>query len=130
MKDFDNWNSKKKKIESTHKAQTLRKKQIWWASLGLNIGYEQDGKNENFERPVLIVKTFGGETFLGIPITSVNKENKKFYFPIHYNGEVYYLILSQIRLFSTKRLLRNIGKMESGEFANMKIALKKVIGLP
>jgi hypothetical protein len=30
----------------------FREKEIWWACLGANIGFEQNGKNENFERPI------------------------------------------------------------------------------
>lgn len=33
-------------------------KDVWWASLGANIGHEEDGKNKKFERPVLILKKF------------------------------------------------------------------------
>ena len=33
-------------------------REIWWASLGENIGFEQNGKDENFSRPVLILKKF------------------------------------------------------------------------
>jgi len=40
----------------------FREREIWWASLGANIGYEQDGKHENFERPVLVLKKFSRHT--------------------------------------------------------------------
>ena len=36
----------------------FKEKDIWWASLGANIGHEQDGKNESFERPILVLKKF------------------------------------------------------------------------
>ncbi len=130
MKNFDEWNIKKKKIDNSQKRITPSKKQIWWASLGLNIGDEENGKNHNFERPILTVKTFNRNIFLGIPVTSVDRKGQKFYFPISYNDNIRYLILSQIRLFSTKRLLRKVDKISVEEFAEMKIALKKVIGLP
>ncbi len=40
----------------------FNEREIWWAHLGVNVGYEQDGKNDNFERPVLIIKKFGKHT--------------------------------------------------------------------
>ena len=129
MKDFDKWNIEKKKIHQTNKIIIPSKRQIWWASIGFNIGDEEDGKNENFERPVVVVKTFNEKIFLGIPVTSVDRTSQKYYFPISYNNRNYFLILSQIRLFSTKRLLRKIGKMESGHFLEMKKELKRVVGL-
>ena len=90
---------------------------------------EEDGKNDNFERPILIIKVFNRQCFLGIPITSLDKSNKKYYFPIVYNGKKFFLVLSQIRLFSVKRLSRKIYKIDSQIFLEAKKELKKVIGL-
>ena len=127
-KDFDRWNNKKKKIEENDKNILTSHRQIWWTSVGLNVGDEEDGKNENFERPVLVLKTFNRKVFLGIPITSRKKENK-YYFEIEYHNKKYYLILSQIRLFSNKRLLRKITKIDSNVFVEIKKSLKKIINL-
>lgn len=59
-KDFDKWNKRKKIIheyvnETTHE---FNQNEVWWCALGLNIGDEEDGKNELYERPVLIVRKF------------------------------------------------------------------------
>jgi len=129
MKNFDNWNKIKKGIDRSNKDILPAKRQVWWISAGLNIGVEEDGKNNNFERPVLVVKVFSRQCFLGIPITSSDKEGKKYYFKIRYGNDKYFLILSQIRLFSTKRLLRKIFKLDSKEFVEIKESLKRVIGL-
>jgi len=129
QKDFDNWNAKKKIIDNGEKHILPNKKEVWWSSIGLNIGCEEDGKNGDFERPVLVIKVFSDEVFLGIPITSADKVDKKYYFPVSCNGKSCFLILSQIRLFSTKRLSRKMGEINSDEFSGMKVILKKVIGL-
>ncbi|MFA5871014.1 MAG: hypothetical protein WC842_03995 [Candidatus Paceibacterota bacterium] len=55
-KDFDSWNIQKKKINTREKVIFCNIREIWWCSLGVNIGSEEDGKNELFERPVLILK--------------------------------------------------------------------------
>lgn len=128
-KDFDKWNEKKKETECSAKNILPNKKQVWWLSIGLNVGVEEDGKNNNFERPVLVVKVFNRQCFLGIPITSADKSNKKYYFPIIHNQKKFFLILSQIRLFSAKRLSRKIYKIDSADFLQIKKELKKVIGL-
>jgi hypothetical protein len=46
-KDFDGWNKDKKNInnEGTHKF--YKAKEIWWCSLGLNVGFEQDGTSKS-----------------------------------------------------------------------------------
>ena len=55
---FGSWTKLKIRLHvSEDEPVYFREKEIWWASLGANIGYEQDGKNDNFERPVLILKS-------------------------------------------------------------------------
>lgn len=49
-------------------------REIWWDHLGANIGYEQDGKNDNFERPVLVIRKFGKHSMWVLPQTSKPKE--------------------------------------------------------
>jgi mRNA interferase MazF len=128
-KEFDQWNNRKKTIDYNKRFILPKKKEVWWSSIGVNIGSEEDGKNKEFERPVLVVKAFNEEVFLGIPITSSSKFNKKYYFSVSLNNKNCFLILSQIRLFSTKRLSRKIGSIANEEFAEMKKVLGKVIGL-
>jgi len=57
-KDFDCWNEIKKGIDGREKIIFCNKREIWWCSLGLNVGVEEDGKNQLFKRPVLVVKVF------------------------------------------------------------------------
>lgn len=51
MKNFDSWNELKKGLENTNrlldKEFFFHEREIWWTSLGLNLGHEQDGKNNN-----------------------------------------------------------------------------------
>ena len=116
-KDFDSWNEKKKLIHglSTKDNFYFSKREIWWCSLGLNIGYEQDGKNEDFERPILILKVFNKEVLWILPLTSKFKDNK-YYYNFKYKDKDFSIILSQIRLISSKRLLRKIWTFPSDDF--------------
>lgn len=101
-------------------------REIWWASLGANIGFEQDGKNEMYERPVLVFKKFNENVFWALPLTSKQKEGK-YYLKTEYNGEVYNIILSQLRLISSKRLLRNIRTLPENEFNIIKYKIKEFL---
>jgi mRNA interferase MazF len=76
MKDFDLWNNNKKKIEDLGENKFYHQRDIWWCSLGLNIGFEQDGKDKGFQRPVLIVKALGDKTCIVLPLTTSNKNHK------------------------------------------------------
>ena len=129
IKKFNEWNERKKKINHNTKDILPKKREVWWLSIGLNVGVEEDGKNDNFERPVLVVKVFNRQCFLGIPITSADKSDKKYYFSITYNGKKFFLILSQISLFSVKRLSRIVYKISNQEFLKIKEELRRVIGL-
>jgi len=114
-KDFDKWNIKKKIIDQREITvdRFVNEREIWWCSLGLNVGYEQDGKNEEFERPVLVIKKFNKEVVWIVPLTSVVK-NDKFHYKLKSNKS--FVILSQIKLISTKRFIRRAEKIAELEF--------------
>jgi hypothetical protein len=47
-KDFDRWNMTKKKFNDETEPLYFRDGEIWWVRLGVNVGYEIDGKSEHF----------------------------------------------------------------------------------
>ena len=55
-KDFDKWNENKKSVNNSSKNKLYRSREIWWCTLGVNIGFEQDGTGDNYERPVLVFR--------------------------------------------------------------------------
>ncbi|MEK7172967.1 MAG: type II toxin-antitoxin system PemK/MazF family toxin [Patescibacteria group bacterium] len=101
-------------------------REIWWSSLGVNIGYEQDGKNDNFERPILILKKFSRDILWALPMTSKNRTGE-YYHQFKREGEQYSIILSQLRLISSKRLLRKIGMIAEDEFEIIREKVKKLV---
>lgn len=94
--------------------------------MGENIGFEQDGKNEQFERPVLILKKFSHDVFPGIPMTSTQKEHP-FYFPYRINDVRGSFILSQARVLSVKRLQRKLAVMKGFSFSRLKESYLKLL---
>lgn len=124
-KDFDRWNEKKKSINQKEISERnfFNEREIWWGSLGLNIGYEQDGKNENFERPLLIVRKFNRNIVWVLPLTTIAKNNK-FHYKLKSSGSI--VILSQIRLLSTKRLLRLVETINENEFNEILTKIKEL----
>jgi mRNA interferase MazF len=78
-KNYTQWHGMKTTIEHEHKARLFREQEVWRCSLGENIGFEQDGKNSFFERPVLILRKFNKELFWGVPMTSKKKEGVFYY---------------------------------------------------
>ncbi|MCX6760279.1 MAG: type II toxin-antitoxin system PemK/MazF family toxin [Candidatus Nealsonbacteria bacterium] len=120
-KNFDKWNELKKELHFSQKPQNFyfREREIWWCSLGVNIGFEQDGKNDNFERPVLIIRKFNAEVLWILPLTSKGKNNK-YYYKFNYKNNPQNVILSQIKLISSKRLLRKIWMFPNNDFRKVK----------
>lgn len=110
-----------------------REREIWWAHLGVNIGNEQDGKNELFERPVLIVKNlFSGRVFWALPVTSKEHKDGNYFFKNTYeqlDGQkiTQYVILPQLRALSFKRLIRKIRVMPMEEFEVVIARLKDLL---
>jgi mRNA interferase MazF len=121
IKDFKSWNNKKELLDG----QTLSadffflEREVWWAAVGTNIGSEIDGKNENYERPILVIKKINEELLSAIPITSTIKTGVGFY-PIDRNGKRYTLLILQTRTFSAKRLLRPIFRVNESDFEEIR----------
>jgi mRNA interferase MazF len=127
-KEFDAWNEEKKRIDSESLSYNFfyHPREVWWCAVGLNVGVETDGKHRNFERPILVFRKFNKEMFWGIPLTS-NKKDGVFYEQISHDGGISWALLSQLKTFSTKRLLRKIGRISESEFEGLQERLRDLI---
>lgn len=148
-KDFDKWNDYKKSLENKtsdlkkiNYTKTLpitiyisynyREGEVWYASVGINLGTEICGKNENFSRPVLILKKFG-KNFICLPLTSVKPKNVNFYEDISYFDqfkEIYtesYVLLTIPKSFDIIRLVRRIRRLKDFKFEEIKNRFKSLL---
>lgn len=124
---FNQWNEKKKNIHNTKVSIKFREKDVLFLSMGKNVGYEQDGKGDDFLRPVVVLKKFGKDSFLGIPLTSKAK-NGIFYHEVHFNkNRKSTAILSQLRMFDMKRVHYKLGAIRDSDFNSLKMKLKELI---
>ena len=115
-KDFDSWNKEKKSLENVgHNTLVFHEREIWWCSIGINLGDEQDGKNELFERPVLILKKFNNKVAWVLPMSTKQKDGI-YYHNLGHDGKVFTVILSQLRLASVKRFRRLVRKISPHQF--------------
>ena len=115
IKDFDEWNILKKDLEKNHIKIFANSREIWWCHFGLNVGTELCGKNELFERPVLVLKVYNKETLKVVPLTT--KENIGKYYASVTLGEVTsYASLTHTKTISTKRLSRKVGRVDKKQF--------------
>ncbi len=112
-KDFKTWHNKKEKVDHKEVRVFFHEREIWFCHLGANVGFEQDGKGENFGRPVIVFRKFNKEVFWGVPLTTREKGGK-FYLPVPIgDDEPRKAILSQLRLLDAKRLYQKVGMIDS-----------------
>ena len=122
-KEFDEWNEVKKKTQKENINFWIKEREIFYIKMGKNLGFEQNGKGKEFIRPIIIFKVFNKNMFLGIPLSTQLKEGK-FYFLFEFKKNDKMVkniaLLSQIRLFSSKRLLNKIGVISKDDFQELK----------
>ena len=108
IKNFDEWNERKKSINDSSFDDFFYEREIWWCYLGANIGTEQNGKGDDFMRPVLVFKKFNKRMCWVIPLsTEVKKGN--FFFPLLAESNIFRTaVLPQLRLIDIKRLDKQI----------------------
>lgn len=124
-RDFRKWHYLKENIDNQYPEKLFREREIWWCSLGANVGFEQDGKHNYFERPILVSRKFNKGMFWGLPLTSKPKQGF-YYFSFSWKGGMATVLLSQLRVLSSKRLIRRVGKINSKTFFDIR---NKVIEL-
>lgn len=93
--------------------------EIWWCSIGMNVGIETYGKEPKFLRPVLVLKKFDASGFFGIPLTSHRKIGS-WYVPITCGGIHGSAMLNQARIFDAKRLVIRMGALGDEHFKSIK----------
>lgn len=127
QKDFDGWNERKKHIDKLNRNKLYHERDVWWCSLGINVGYEEEGTGLYGERPVLVLKGFSVQVCLVVPLTTSMKKNK-YHVGIGLVGKKNaFAIISQIRLVDTKRLVDKICRIENDIFEDIRKAVKNMI---
>jgi mRNA interferase MazF len=106
-KPFGRWTELKRSLGELDIKQDSHEREVWWCSVGINLGYEEDGKNSFFERPILVLRKYSKDFLLAASLTSTIKSGPH-YFPVVIHGTNRSVILSQQRSISVRRLNRKI----------------------
>lgn len=125
-KDFTGWHTLKQSTHNDAPRPTFKEREVWWCSIGVNVGHEIDGKHERFLRPVLVIRKFNRQIFWGIAMTTKIKDNQ-YYFPIDFQGRRGCIVLSHLRLYDAKRLNNLMGTLPVKQFEDVKTALRGII---
>lgn len=130
MDEFDKWNNLKKEINKSNNSFNFKEREIFYIKIGKNVGFEEDGKGDYFVRPVIILRKFNSNIFWGIPLTSSNIDKKEsiFYFKFYIKNIRNCAIISQLRLFDSKRLLNKLGVISKDDYKLIKQKIIQIIG--
>lgn len=126
---FDKWNGVKKGIESKKIKINIKEKNIYFLSIGQNVGSESYGKGEKFLRPVLVYKKFGSNYFLGIPLTSKIKEGSYYFVFNRSQKKQNTAMLNQMKTFDAKRVVSHGGKISNNTYNNLKKQVEKLLDI-
>lgn len=110
QKDYQKWHPQKAEIHNGKVRPFFHPREVWFCSLGENVGFEQDGVGDNFMRPAVVLRKFNNEVLWGLPLTRTEKTGKYYFHTFVVKDDnitdtdASSIILSQIRLIDAKRL--------------------------
>lgn len=126
-KDFDAWNKLKKHIHAKNENRLYHEREIWWCSIGVNVGSEQDRSEIEYRRPVLILRGLSSQTCFVIPLTTATRKHSLRPSVGRVDGEKARALLSQMRVIDTKRLVRKVGYLNKEIFERIRKAAKDLL---
>jgi len=119
LQALENWCKLKIALWNKQNGIVFKQKDVWWCSLGMNLGEEMFGKGTRFTRPVLIFRKFTSNSFLGLPLTKQEKHGS-WYAEITIHGKKNWVMLNQARVLDKKRLTNRIAALDNGDFQMVK----------
>lgn len=129
IEKYNNWNIKKQEIQFSYIEETYFKEgDIWWCSLGQNIGSESYGKGKDYRRPILVIRKLSEDLCIALPLTS-KKKIGTWFADILLNDESRCVMLYQIRTLNRKRFQRKMGEVSVEDFIKVKEKLESLLEL-
>jgi mRNA interferase MazF len=126
MKRFLEWMGVKEKLHHLDaKIPYVNQGEVWWASLGENVGYEMNGKSNVFTRPVLILKKLSRGFYLVIPLTT-KKHLGSWYVNYFHQGREVTACLHQVRAIDYRRFYSKLGIVDEMDLKKIKDGFQKL----
>lgn len=125
QKDFQGWIRIKESLHFRGRLPCFSEGDVWWCSIGENVGVEINGKSGRFTRPVIIMKKLGRKGFMGIPLTSQEKVGS-WYVSFEFLEKIQYAAICQARVISTSRLHDKMGQIPDSDLQMIKTAFHQL----
>ena len=126
IKKFLQWIGLKERLDAKiSTAPFISEGEIWWASLGENVGGEINGKSHLFTRPVLIFRKFSNNFYFVIPLTT-QKRVGSWYVNYKKDETDITACLHQARSIDYRRFYSKLGELAENDREAVKIGFKKL----
>jgi len=107
------------------KAPYVNEGEIWWASIGENVGSEINGKSKLFSRPVIIFRKLSHSFYFVIPTTTQHRTGN-WYVNFKQGGKSGTGCLHQARAIDYRRLYSKLGELDPLDFIDIKKGFEKL----
>ncbi len=125
---LDIWNEEKKHVAQKEQKIYFKERDVFFISMWKNIWREQNGKWSKFARPVIIIKKFTNNLFRWVALTTKKKTWIYYYeFDLKSNKWKRIAILSQIKLYDSKRMLSKIWFIDDKDFLYIRKKLTELL---
>lgn len=120
MKKFLEWIGIKERLhEEKHDPPFVSEREIWWVSIGENVGSEVNGKSALFSRPAIIFKKLAHGFYFVIPTTTQERKGS-WYVPFRQKNKAMVACLHQVRAIDHKRLSSRPGTFDGEDLIRIK----------
>ncbi|MBU0982051.1 type II toxin-antitoxin system PemK/MazF family toxin [Patescibacteria group bacterium] len=120
VKRFLEWIGLKDSLHSKEcKSPFVNEGDLWWASLGENVGFEINGKSDKFSRPVIVLRKLSRKFYFVIPTTTQNRKGS-WYVPFRQKGVWMVACLHQARAIDYRRLHSKLGRLDGQDQKQIK----------
>ncbi len=126
MKRFLPWIGLKQRLhEAAQKPPLVSEGDIWWASIGENVGSEINGKSDLFSRPAVIYKKLAHGFYFVIPTTTQQRTGSWF---VHFRqrNKAMVACLHQARAIDYRRLSSKLGTLDDEDLERVKAGFRKL----
>jgi mRNA interferase MazF len=99
---------------------------LWWASIGENVGSEINGKSGLFSRPVIVLRKLSHGFYFVVPTTTQQRVGSWFV-TFRQKDRAMAACLHQTRAIDHRRLSSKIGSVDDEDFARVKEGFRRLI---
>lgn len=120
VKRFLEWIGLKERLHNkAPKVPHVKEGEIWWVSIGENIGSELNGKSYQFSRPMIVLKKLSHSFYYCVP-TSTKIKNGSWYVPLRQKEIQMVACLHQSRSIDYRRLYSKLGQLDETDMRRVR----------